>query len=192
MKLIFRNFYVRIYSLFFLIAIATIFSFVFAKETIFFESGIHNLYVIIILYGGIIPFITIKRKLISQTKFGITRKKTFMNNTFAYLLISSFFIFYELFIFIMQYAFDYVYFLDMNLLINVALSFFIIATYGEIVGLSYFNEYIKIGFIILLAVILLLLYYFLQNFITNILLIIIAFILFYVSLKTYKNYLVKE
>ena len=47
----------------------------------------------------------------------------------------------------MQYAFDYVYFLDMNLLINVALSFFIIATYGEIVGLSYFNEYIKIGFI---------------------------------------------
>lgn len=192
MKLVLKNFYVKIFSLFLLVAIATIFTFVLSKDTGYFIFGIKNLYIVIVLYGGVIPFLTIERKLIEQTKFGITRKNVFFNNTFAYLTISSFFIIYELIIFIMQYAFDYIYTIDITLLINVALSFFVIATYGEIIGLNHLNKFIKIAMIFILAIILVLLYYFLQNYIINILLGIVSVLLFFLSLKTYRKYIVRE
>lgn len=192
MKIIKRNFYLKIYLLFFLVAIATILAFVFSNETGYFIFGIKNLYIIIVLYGGVIPFLTIERKLIEQTKFGITRKKVFLNNILSYLVICSFFIIYESTLFVMQYVFDYTHSIDITLLINVALSFFVIVTYGEIIGLSHINKYIKIALLLLLAILLVLLYYFLQNFVINILLSFVSILLFFLTLKTYRNYLVKE
>lgn len=192
MKLLFKNFYIKVYSLFLLIILATILAFVFSKETSYFVSGIKNLYVIAVLLGGMIPFLTIEKKLIQQTKFGITRKDLFLMDNFAYLTISSFVIIYEIVIFLLQYIFEYGYQLDISLLINVSLSFLVMASYGEVISLSHFSKYIKIGLMFLLASVFVLLYYFLQNYITNFFLLIVLIVLVYKSSKSYKNYVVFE
>lgn len=191
MKYIFKNFYVKIYFLFMLATLITALLFVFSKETLFLKLGVNNLYLIIVLYGLIVPVLTIENKLIDQVKFGVIRKQVFIENLISYFVIASFVIIYELVIFIMQFLFDYIYIININLLFTAFLSFLVFTIYGDIIGLSNFNKYLKIVLIILFLFFVILFYFLLQNFI-NILLIIIFVLFILYSLKTYKIYLVKE